>query len=288
MKFLDTIFSECASRYPDKAVLVVEDGSRSLSFSQLNTKVSILSEAIKNTILASATPDNHMISIMINRDIGMIVAILAVLKTGCAYVPVDPSFPPDRQSYIFSHSQSKCLIADSISHQSALKLGVTLPPVLIIESETGNPIIDHMTKSNDMNNNDNISLSRHEDDVAYVLYTSGSTGKPKGVMVTHANTINCIKWFAENLKVTINDKILALATFCFDISVLEFFLSLLYGASLVIAVSETQKDPYRILDVLERHSISIMQATPTTYEMLLAIGWHGNKNMQFIVSINIF
>ena len=104
-------------------------------------------------------------------------------------------------------------------------------------------------------------------------------------MVTHANTVNCMEWFAENMKVSPSDKILALATFCFDISVLEFFLALLYGSTLVIAVSATQKDPHRILDVLSHHKITIMQATPTTYEMLLAIGWTGNVSIKFIVSL---
>ena len=286
---LDCEFEYRVKVSPHSVALVSEDGSRKLTFQELSDLVNGLQHMITFNVLNNFdySLEGNMISILTSRDFGMIVSILAILKSGCSYVPVDPTFPPDRQSYIFSHSKSVCLVADNVSYENASKLGVKFPTTIIIDASTGIP--SHILHGANINKNDKDNESsrfqnRSGDDVAYVLYTSGSTGRPKGVMVTHANTLNCIHWFKMNLKVKSNDRILALATYCFDISVLEFFLALLSGASLIIATSETQRDPYRIISILMKHNISIMQATPTTYEMLLAIGWTGDSNIQFIVS----
>ena len=221
-----------------------------------------------------------MISLMTNRDLGMIVAILAILKAGGAYVPVDPSFPPDRQSHIFSHSQSKCLLIDPESYKKALNLGTKLPHVLLFDAATGAPAAGGTKKINILNKH---QVERPGYNLAYVLYTSGSTGKPKGVMVTHEGVINIVRWFADELKITKKDIVLGLTTFCFDISVLEMFMPLLHGAALVIATSDTQKDPFRLLEVLEQRKVTVMQATPTTFEMMLATGWTGDRNINFLV-----
>jgi len=219
-----------------------------------------------------------MISIMIDRNVGMVVAILAILKAGCAYVPVDPSFPPDRQSYIFNHSQSGCLIVDDDTYRTAQSLGVIFPPVIIIDSKSG-----RIKTALQEINNVIPEVTIRGSDVAYVLYTSGSTGKPKGVMVPHQGVVNIVNWFAYELELSFGSKVLGLTTFCFDISVLEMFMPLLHGGCLVVAASSTQKDPFRILEIIQEQNISVMQATPTTFEMMLATGWSGDDSIDFLV-----
>jgi len=279
---LDELFDQNSKNYPDATAIVVEDGSRSLTFHELNQRTNALSSAIID-IIGENSSDSPMISIMIDRDVGMMVAILSVLKCGGAYVPVDPSFPPDRQSHIFSHSRSKCLIIDSSSYENAKKLGVDFPLMIMVDSQTGS-ITKLPEKSSERKANNYIKpLNRCGSDIAYVLYTSGSTGKPKGVMVTHEGVINIINWFANELEIKKGNKVLGLTTFCFDISVLEMFMPLLFRATLVIATSAAQKDPFLLLDIFDRHHINIFQATPTTYEMLLAAGWNGDRNMDFLV-----
>ena len=116
-----------------------------------------------------------------------------------------------------------------------------------------------------------------------MLYTSGSTGKPKGVVLYCDAVLNIVEWFANELNVDKHSKVMGLTTFCFDISVLETFLPLVRGGTLVLAKSSTQKDPFRLRDVIEEFKVSVFQATPTSYEMLLASGWTGDKSIDFLV-----
>lgn len=151
-----------------------------------------------------------------------------------AYVPVDPSFPPDRQSHIFSHSKCQVLITDRESLKFALSIGVIIPPTLVV-----NDAIFRENSSYDLSKlvfeRINIATSNHifkektridgkkrvalmeGGGLAYVLYTSGSTGKPKGVMVKHDGAENCVTWFAEQLNIGPHSGVLGLSTVCFDI-----------------------------------------------------------------------
>eukprot|EP01036_Dinobryon_divergens_P038442 gene38442-50474_t len=286
MTTIDSLFFTCQENVAQgQKALITYDGKKSLTYKELGNQTKILS-AIISTRLSTMDPcDSPVISVMMDRDIGMVVALLAVLNSGAAYVPVDPHFPPDRQSHIFSHSRSSLLIVDPYLYANASSLGVTLPSVILIDSKTGLLVTDNPITSMPT------SLpfrSRSGSDLAYVLYTSGSTGKPKGVMVTHESVVNIVSWFAQELAIGPGSVVLGLTTFCFDISVLEMFLPLLYGATLVIAPSVAQKDPYMLLDILTDRSISVMQATPTTYEMMLATGWTGDKNIDFLVGGEAF
>ena len=278
---LDFEFKKCVDSNPTSTALVVEDGSRSVTYYELNKRADKLTVSINNMLSNSNMKDSPMISIMIDRDIGMVVAILAVLKVGGAYVPVDPSFPPDRQSHIFSHSCSQILITDPSIYDTAKSLGVSLPPVILIDSKSGSPLDEQGASDGSKR----VTRSRRGEDLAYVLYTSGSTGKPKGVMVTHEGVVNIVNWFARELSIKPADNVLGLTTFCFDISVLEMFLPLLHGATLVVARSASQKDPFNLLDVIANRKVNIMQATPTTYEMMLATGWTGDRNIDFLVCV---
>eukprot|EP01041_Mallomonas_annulata_P011944 gene11944-25025_t len=281
---LDWLFKTCAANQPSHSTaLISADGARSLTYQELSNRVEELASCINLSLEDINESVPPVISIMIDRDIGMVVGILGILTAGATYVPVDPNFPPDRQSYIFSQSRSQLLIMDPSLYDKACALGVTLPKVLLIDSKTGRAI--DVTP-----NPDRVCPIRKRSgrDLAYVLYTSGSTGKPKGVMVPHEGVVSQMIWFAEELKIRPGSVVLGISTFCFDISVLEMFLPLLYGATLVIAPSVAQKDPYMLLDILTDRSISVMQATPTTYEMMLATGWTGDKNIDFLVGAEAF
>lgn len=94
------------------------------------------------------------------------------------------------------------------------------------------------------------AVASSADDLAYVLYTSGSTGKPKGVMVEHRGVVNVLRYFAELLRLAPSERVLGLTTTCFDISVLEIFMPLTHGATLFLVSSTTQKDPYRLMEIL--------------------------------------
>jgi polyketide synthase PksJ len=218
--------------------------------------------------------------------------MLAVLKAGAAYVPVDPAFPPDRQSYIFNHSKSCLLLADEDSYREALSLGVAFPPVVVVSKE-GRVVTGLRVDRNYSDKEVSVLLltarerqrDREGGGLMYVLYTSGSTGKPKGVMVRHRGVANLVGWFARELKAGPGSRVLGLTTACFDISVLEIYLPLVSGGTLVLAQSASQKDPFRLLDLVRAERVTVMQATPTTFEMVLATGWTGDSRIDVLVSM---
>jgi amino acid adenylation domain-containing protein len=237
--------------------------------------------------------ETALVSIIAHRGAGLVTAVLAVLRCGAAYVPIDPSFPEDRQKYILSHSKCKLLIVDDVTSIPSGTESEDLPPILQINGAGHVALPFHECEpSSDL---ESVSDARakqwvdpKESGLAYVLYTSGSTGKPKGVMVYNRGVVNIVEWFANHINVRPEDRVLGLTTFCFDISVLELFMPLVRGAALVLASSKTQKDPQRIVQVLREHRVTIMQATPTTFEMMLTDGWKGDASIRFLVGGEAF
>ena len=293
MNCLEAFESVAASRTSGAALaLVVEGQSRGFSFAQLNAladQVALhISASLSSANQSSSTP---LISILMQRHAALIVSMLAVLKAGAAYVPVDPAFPPDRQSYIFEHARCSLLLADEESYNAAIALGVRLPSVLILDSSTATVLTSansFRTSSQDsslLSESRKRQKSRDGGGLMYVLYTSGSTGRPKGVMVNHHGVANTVTWFANELRVGVSSSVLGLTTACFDISVLEIFLPLTTGGKLVLALTRTQRDPFRLLELIKNEKVSVVQATPTTYEMLIATGWRGDPAIDFLVTV---
>jgi amino acid adenylation domain-containing protein len=288
------LFLEKTDQYPDSSALILENGM-TLSYSQLKMKAVEIGGIILNIISEEDIDGDTMpVCVMMNRNSALISAILGILLAGAAYVPVDPSFPPDRQSYIFSHSKCKLLLVDEESYAQALLLGVDLPPVVVLTPDAtikssprpyNTSAIDTETVLKTVRAD---CSARSGGGLMYILYTSGSTGKPKGVMVTQYGVTNIVTWFAKEIGVSNMSRVLGLTTACFDISVLEIFMPLVSGATLVLAESATQKDPFRLLEVMAEHKVDVVQATPTTYEMLLATGWEGDRNTDFLVGGEAF
>lgn len=228
---------------------------------------------------------------MASRNVGIVVAMLGTLISECAYVPIDPSFPTDRQSYILAHSKAEVFIVDDENEASFEKLDTSLVRRIVLISSSTGEFIRTIMLGGEKNApavesevpTSLASIKRNIDGLAYVLYTSGSTGKPKGVMVRNKGVHNVITHFAKELEILKADKVLGLTTFCFDISMLELFLPLICGATFVLCNSLSQKDPLRILDVVRARNVTVMQATPTTFEMLIGTGWTGDKAIKCLV-----
>ena len=282
-------FEKIVQKYPNSIALKLEDG-RSTSYEKLSdvaNEIGFVINQINHKVTTITTP---LIGVMFNRDIGFFASILGILKAECGYVPIDPSFPSDRQSYIFSHSKCELLLADQESYDQAINLGVILPNVcIIIESKTGNTKECINIKIEKKENLSNISNRKYNrDSLAYILYTSGSTGKPKGVMVKQTAVANFVDWVTSELQTNSNKIVLALTTFCFDVSISEIFQALTMGATLVVALSTTQKNPYRLIDLINETGVEVMHATPTTFEMMLATGWTGDPKIDFLVAGEAF
>eukprot|EP00981_Chlorochromonas_danica_P002495 scaffold474_cov169-Ochromonas_danica.AAC.30 len=293
-------FEEAALRSPNSLAIVCEDDS-SITYTSLDERATTIAKRLVkllNLDEVTVFEQTSMVGLLMERHIGIITMMLGIHKAGCAYVPVDPAFPPDRQAYILEHARCNVLIVDKECYANAKENNTPITAKHILISDRDGHIISHLVDGAAVSDSDDEasldalkrvrSLNHQPEAIAYVLYTSGSTGKPKGVAVKQVGVDNIIHFFAEELNVSEKNRVLGLTTFCFDISVLEIFVTLTRGACFVLALSSTRKDPFRILELMESHSVTIFQATPTTYEMMLATGWTGDEKVHFLVGGEAF
>jgi amino acid adenylation domain-containing protein len=259
---LAKLVEQQVERTPD-AVAVTYDEQR-LTYRELNERANQLAHEL---IKQGAGPD-QIVGLYVTRSTDLIVALVAIIKAGAAYLPLDPLFPPERLGYMLSDSGSRLLITEK-------SLRGTLPgfagTTIQLEDE------DWQT-----NGRANPAVAVKPEDLGYVIYTSGSTGKPKGVQVPRGALTNFLWSMREWLQLSERDRLLAVTTISFDIAGLEIWLPLLTGAQTVVASFEAAGDGNALKELLERHDITFLQATPVTWRLLFDAGWRGKPNLQAV------
>jgi amino acid adenylation domain-containing protein len=197
------------------------------------------------------------VGVALDRSPELLVALLAVMKAGAAYVPFDPEFPRERVEFMLKDAEAALLLTSGKyagyftgARGEALLEDLPVYDTGDLEWETGT------------------------DALAYILYTSGSTGKPKGVMVEHHSLVNLLYSLTVLPGVDASDKVLALTTVTFDIAAVELFLPLLTGAQIVMASRETARDGRALLDLVRAEGVTLMQGTPATWKMMVNAGWN--------------
>jgi len=195
----------------------------------------------------------------------LLTTLLAILKCGGAYLPLDATYPQARIEYMLEDSEAKFLITTKELSNSYTKA-------------TQHIVLEEMLTEAGKFPDSPLSTIVPQDSVAYLLYTSGSTGKPKGVPVTHRSLINMLYSIAKEPGINENDRFLAITTISFDIAGVELYLPLLNGACVVLADTQTARDSRLLLETLEKEDITILQATPSTWQMLLDANW--NKHLK--------
>ena len=294
-------FEAVVRLHASQTAVEVEDGS-TFTFSALNDLASDLAQHVvasldRHGLTTSADErenDTPLVCVMMSRHVGLVASILAVFKSGGGYVPVDPTFPPERQSYVINKAQCKVAIVDKESLEKAKETGVELPPeVILIDNKTVKVLnAKELPPAKQLQ----ASLAERRADchkrlqggLAYVLFTSGSTGLPKGVSVRHQPVVHQVDWFAEKLAFGPGKRFCALSTFCFDISVLELQCPLITGGTIVLCFSSTQRDPFRLMDIIEQTGVNVLQMVPTGYDLLLAVGWRGSPEIDMLVGGEAF
>jgi amino acid adenylation domain-containing protein len=255
------LFEAQVAQAPEATAAVFE--SQSLTYAELNTRADRLAQ----TLRALDVGPNVLVALFLERSLDMVVGMLAVLKAGGAYIPLDPFHPRDRLADMLEDAKPLILLTQD-------HLRSELPPncarLVLIDGDA--PVVAAPA----------IGRKPSPSDLAYVIYTSGSTGTPKGVEVRHGGVVNMLDSMAKRPGLGAADRMLAITTLTFDIAVLEIFLPLVRGACVVIAPSRTTRDSAALIDLIEQADVSIMQATPATLRMLLDAGWSGSPDLKIL------
>ncbi len=246
-------FEEQAAQTPTQTALLYED--HHLTYSHLNTTAQRLARRLQE----KGVKPGHITGIMVERSLEMIVGILAVLKAGAAYLPIDPEYPLQRIEYMIKDSGLDILLTQPYPDRHP-QLPADIIHLDIQKIETpGLP----GTESNNPDAPGNL---------AYIIYTSGSTGKPKGVMINHANVLPVLNWFGRTYHINNESRVLQAANICFDVSIEEIFVPLIFGAVLFIPGKETMLVPKEAIFYLEKHQVSIVQFVPVMLKHILGQG----------------
>ncbi|NJK64900.1 MAG: amino acid adenylation domain-containing protein [Synechococcaceae cyanobacterium SM2_3_1] len=256
------LFQDQVERTPDAMALIWKD--QQLTYQELNAQSNQLADHLQGLGIG---PEQR-VGILLERSSQWVVALLGVLKAGGAYVPLDPDHPPARNAHILADAQVQVLLTQE-------KILTALPDL-----ETTVLCLDRHWQT--IAQKEPTTPPAHSDptQLAYVIYTSGSTGQPKGVQIEHRSLVNCLWSMRQQPGISPKDVCLSVTTISFDIAGLEIYLPLLVGASLVIAPREVVANGQQLQEFLESSHITWMQATPTTWRLLLTTGWSGSSTMK--------
>jgi amino acid adenylation domain-containing protein len=266
-RLIHELFEEQVMRTP-QAVALSHEG-RELSYAELNAHANRLA----HHLIALGVQADDRVAICMERGLDLVVALLGVLKAGAAYVPLDPGYPALRLAHMLEDSAPRVLLTQD--EQRERLPAISLQP-LYYSLQQNDPLIAAQSPLDP----DVSARGVEPSNLAYVIYTSGSTGVPKGVMIEHRGVVNFLTAMARELAITDNDVLLAVTTFAFDIAGLELYLPLTQGARVVLATRADAQDPQALGVLIERHGVTIMQATPATWRMLLAHGWAGRRSFR--------
>ncbi|WP_338730763.1 non-ribosomal peptide synthetase DhbF [Bacillus subtilis] len=251
---LQDMFEKQAVLTPECIALICDDVQ--VNYQELNQEANRLARLL----IEKGIGPEQFVALALPRSPEMVASMLGVLKTGAAYLPLDPEFPADRISYMLEDAKPSCIITtEEIAASLPDNLAV---PKLVLDQAVTQEIIKRYSPENP-------AVSVSLDHPAYIIYTSGSTGRPKGVVVTQKSLSNFLLSMQEAFSLGEEDRLLAVTTVAFDISALELYLPLISGAQIVIAKKETIREPQALAQMIENFDINIMQATPTLWHALV-------------------
>ena len=257
----DFIFAFRASVkcFPDAVAVAFED--KRLTYRELDQR----STQLAHRLIEQGVIEGDVVGVCLQRSEMLVVATLGVLKTGAAYLPLDPEYPVERLVYMLEDSEAKAVIHDHSAPSALLSsnsLSIDVNDSFACDSPTA----------------EIPAFAASPGRVAYTIYTSGSTGKPKGVKVQNSAMINFLESMARVPGFSQHDRLLAVTTLAFDIAVLELYLPLLAGGASVIAGRDDVKNGEKLAALIAKHGVTVMQATPSTWRLLLAGAWRDSAD----------
>ncbi len=218
---------------------------------------------------AQGVRPGHVVAISLARSPDLIMTIFALLHCGATYVPLDNGYPDARLQLLIDDCKADFFISDA----SKSGLSVYSNKIFITDILTAIPTLPV----------ESVTHEGKSDSAAYIIYTSGSTGTPKGVQVTHRNLINLVYSMGHEPGIGPEDKIFAVTTISFDAMVMETFLPLLHGATVVIVDEDTRRDGHLLLEKAREDDITMMWGTPSIWQILLDSGWNRPLNIKALI-----
>jgi amino acid adenylation domain-containing protein len=249
------------ARTPTATAVVFERAAS--SYAEMNAGANRLARHLR----ALGVHANARVGVCLERGTEMLVAVLAVLKAGGGYVPLDPGYPAERLRFMIEDSEAAVLLTDSALLP---RLGPLACAVVCLDRDRA---------AIEAHDGSNLEVTAAPEDLAYLIYTSGSTGQPKGVEVPNGALVNFLHSMAERLGIGAKDVLVAVTTLSFDIAGLELYLPLMRGARLVIASRAAATDGAALAALLQDSGATFLQATPATWRLLLAAGWTGSPEL---------
>jgi amino acid adenylation domain-containing protein len=261
---LHELIESQAQKTPTALAAIYED--QQLTYRDLNERASELARRLR----AFGVGPEKRVGIALERSAELVIGILAVLKAGAAYVPLDPAYPHERIAFIIRDSSMTVLLSQQAVAPNLPQGNV---PILCLDA-LDEPIGEDATQ--------NSPRRTVPEQLAYVLYTSGSTGMPKGVEISHRSLVNFLQSMKKRPGLDATDVLLSVTTISFDIAALELFLPLINGARVVIANRGVVSDGKRLIEQLDSCGATVMQATPTTWRLMLEAGWRSRNDFKIL------
>ncbi len=271
-------WNDTASPFPDRradeliaaqaqsrpAEVAVEFEGEQLTYGELDARANGLACLLQEL---GVGPD-VLVAICVERSFEMLVGLIGIMRAGGAYVPIDPAFPADRRSFMLADSGVRVVVT-----QESLLPQLDLADIHAICLDRDGALITAAGATAP-------ACAATADSLAYVMYTSGSTGRPKGVQIPHRALVNFLTTMSHEPGMDADDVLVAVTTLSFDIAGLELYLPLVTGARVVIAPQAVAADPRRLADLIKRSGATVLQATPTTWRMLVDSGWQGVSGLK--------
>ena len=260
---LHELIEDSAARRPEVVAVADGDGA-TLTYAELDRRANQLAQHLRTLGVGPEV----LVGIAVTRSAQMVVGLLGILKAGGAYVPIDPNYPAERVAYMLDNAQAPVLVTEQ-------QLLSNLPP-----NDAHVVCLDRDWPEIEARPAERPADGAGPENLAYVIYTSGSTGNPKGVEIPHRALVNFVTTMGRRPGLTEDDVLLAVTTLSFDIAGLELYLPLATGARVVIAPEAATSNPVELARMLEDFGVNVMQATPTTWRMLVDAGWAGRPRMK--------
>ena len=264
---LHDLLARSVERWPDRPAVTTADGAESLTYAELDRRA----RSLRDALARHGVGPGDRVAVYVPKSPASLTAILGILQSGAAYVPLDASAPVGRAAYVIGD----CGVAAVVGATDLLAdlrdaAGSDLPTLQALEVDPGSRSIEIARGPGGETAGD------PADPRAYILYTSGSTGRPKGVVHTHASALSFVHWCADTFDLSEEDRFSSHAPFHFDLSIFDLYVALLHGGEIVLFGEEISKQPTAMAAAIAERGISVWYSTPSVLRLLVEFGQLGS------------